>query len=206
MSSTTRSKFRASALLSKLVTQEQYERVMGKNPSQFKGPQNPVETVSWDDAVEFCRKLSALPEEKEAGRLYRLPTEAEWEYACRAGSEADYCFGDDKAQLDQYAWYDKNSGGTTQAVGLKKPNEWGLYDVHGNVWEWCADWYDEKWYQQSPERDPVGPQTGERRVLRGGGWDFNSNYCSAWFRVHSTPWDQGLIIGFRLARTLLPDG
>ena len=119
------------------VTQEQYERVMGENPSRFKGdPQRPVEKVSWEDAVAFCRKLS----EKE-GRTYRLPTEAEWEYACRAGSQTKWSFGDDDSALKEYAWYLDNADSTTHPVAQKKPNAWGLYDMHGNVWEWCQDWY-----------------------------------------------------------------
>jgi hypothetical protein len=108
------------------VTQEQYEKVMGKNPSQFKGKQNPVEKVSWNDAVEFCRKLSELSEEKSAGYVYRLPTEAEWEYSCRAGTTTTYSFGDSEAGAGDYAWYGKNSGKTTHPVGQKKPNAWGL--------------------------------------------------------------------------------
>ena len=129
------------------VTQEQYERVMGVNPSNFKGPQHPVEQVSWDDAVSFCDKLSALPEEQAAGRMYRLPTEAEWEYACRAGSTTRYSFGDDEADLGDHAWFDDNSSPRHIRWARSSPNAWGLYDMHGNVWEWCADWYDENYYE-----------------------------------------------------------
>jgi formylglycine-generating enzyme required for sulfatase activity/serine/threonine protein kinase len=151
------------------VTQQQYQRVMGTNPSHFKGALHPVEDVSWEDAVEFCRKLSELPEEKKAGRVYRvLPTEAEWEYACRAGTTTNFCFGNDESELGDYAWYDKNSGNKTHPVVEKKPNPWGLYDMHGNVWEWCSDWYGD--YPASAVVDPVGPATGWGRVIRGGGW------------------------------------
>ena len=127
------------------VTQQQYQKVMGTNPSRFKGPQNPVEQVSWNDAVEFCRKLSALPAEKSSGYEYRLPTEAEWEYACRAGTTTKYSFGDSESELGDYAWYGLverlmeiadergNSGEKSHPVGGKKPNAWGLFDMHGNV-------------------------------------------------------------------------
>lgn len=121
------------------VTQSQYESVMGSNPSEFKGANNPVEAVYWDEAVAFCAKLSALPAEVAAGRAYRLPTEAEWEYACRAGTTTEYSFGDDKKELGKYAWFADNSSTTTHAVGEKLPNDWGLYDMHGNVLEWCSD-------------------------------------------------------------------
>ena len=114
---------------------------MGVNPSHFKGPQHPVETVSWDDAVKFCDKLSALPEEQAAGRTYRLPTEAEWEYACRAGSTTGIRTGT-TPRLGDHAWFTDNSSATTHPVGEKRPNAWGLYDMHGNVLEWCADWYE----------------------------------------------------------------
>jgi len=147
------------------VTQGQYQQVMGQNPSHFKDERRPVEEVSWEDAVEFCRKLS-----KMEGQTYRLPTEAEWEYACRAGTLTRYCFGDDEASLGEYAWYLGKSGGTTHPVGEKTPNAWGLYDMHGNVSEWCQDWYSRDYYKQGPEADPKGPDKGRMRVSRGGHW------------------------------------
>ena len=125
-----------------------------------------VETVSWEDAVEFCRRLSDLPEEKAAGRVYRLSTEAQWEYACRAGTTTAYSFGDDASKLGDCAWFGENSGGSPHPVGRKKPNSWGLYDMHGNVWEWCSDWYDQ--YPSGAVTDPTGPQSGLKRVNLGG--------------------------------------
>jgi formylglycine-generating enzyme required for sulfatase activity len=147
------------------VTQEQWLVVMGTDPSGHEGSNLPVETVSWDDAVAFTKTLS-----DRLGRVVRLPTEAEWEYACRAGSTTKYCFGDDPAGLGDYGWSFANSSGAAQPVGGKRPNAWGLYDMHGNVWEWCSDWYDEGYYKQSPSVDPTGPDSGESRVLRGGGY------------------------------------
>jgi len=180
------------------VTQEEYERVMGENPSHFQGdPQRPVEQVSWDDAVEFCRRLS----EKE-GKTYRLPTEAEWEYACRAGSTTKWCFGDSESQLGEYAWYTVNSRSTTHPVGKKEPNDWGVYDMHGNVWEWCADWYAQDYYGGSPTDDPKGPSSGALRVLRGGSWGGVPGYSRSANRFRgSPPADRYFLLGFRLART-----
>ena len=166
------------------VTQGEYEKVMGSNPSRIKGAKNPVETVSWDDAVSFCKKLSEMPEEKAAGREYRLPTEAEWEYACRAGSTTSYSFGDAASQLDDYAWYGK-SGGTTHAVGLKKPNALGLYDMHSNVSEWCQDWYGN--YPSGALIDPLGHSGGTLRVYRGGCWGDVAVGCRSALRDRDNP-------------------
>ena len=153
------------------VTQEEYQRVMGSNPSKFPGdPKRPVEQVSWDDAVEFCRRLSELPGEKAAKRRYGLPTEAQWEYACRAGTTTRWYSGDDEAGLVAVAWFNTNAGGQTHPVGQKPANAWGLYDMHGNVWEWCQDWYDKDYYANSPMDDPSGPLGGSVRVVRGGSW------------------------------------
>jgi formylglycine-generating enzyme required for sulfatase activity len=145
------------------VTQDQYAEVMGANPSRFLGARRPLDRVSWHDAVEFCVRLS----ERE-GRTYRLPTEAEWEYACRAGSTTAFCFGDDEDLTGDYAWYGRNSGEQTQEVGTKLPNAWGLRDMHGNVWEWCADWYGP--YDPEQCDDPSGPAEGALRVVRGGSY------------------------------------
>ncbi len=184
------------------VTQEQYERVMGTNPSNFKGASNPVEQVYWKDAVQFCQRLSALPEEKAAGRVYRLPTEAEWEYACRAGSQTRYIFGDGESDLVQHAWLDNNSDSKTHPVGKKKPNAWGLYDMHGNVWEWCSDWYGD--YPSGAVCDPTGPQTGSLRVLRGGGWSSGAARCRSASRSWAYPSARFNYYGFRLV--LSPPG
>jgi formylglycine-generating enzyme required for sulfatase activity len=170
------------------------DRVTGQDTKWF-----PVENVSWDDALEFCRKLSELPEEKAAGRTYRLPSEAQWEYACRAGSTTNYCFGDDEAQLGNYAWYDKNSGGTTHPVDGKKPNAWGLYDMHGNVWEWCEDRYDAGYYSGSPMDDPVGPSGGVNRVFRGGSWSDPAGYCRSANRGYAMPRYRDNFLGLRIS-------
>jgi formylglycine-generating enzyme required for sulfatase activity len=164
-----------------LVTQKQWETVMGSNPSYFKGPKNPVENVSWDDCQEFLKKLNA--KSGPGGGKFQLPTEAQWEYACRAGSTTRYCFGDKESGLGDYAWYGENSGGKTHPVGEKKPNAWGLYDMHGNVWEWCQDWYDGGYYAKSPTDDPTGPTTGAYRVNRGGLWFIDAKSCRSASRV-----------------------
>ena len=148
------------------VTQAQWKAVMGDHDSYFKGDDLPVDNVSWDDCRQFAAKLKG----KAGQRLIcRLPTEAEWEYACRAGSTTAYCFGDDPGGLGEYAWYAANSQNKTHPVGQKKPNAWGLYDMHGNVWEWCEDGYLPGYYANSPAEDPKGPgPLANNRVARGG--------------------------------------
>jgi formylglycine-generating enzyme required for sulfatase activity len=176
------------------VTQAQWKAVMGNNPSGFKGDDLPVERVSSDDAQEFIKRLST-----KEGLKYRLPTEAEWEYACRAGSTTGFCFGDDESKLGEYAWYYENSDNKTHPVSQKKPNAWGLYDMHGNVWEWCYDWYDS--YRNSPAEDPQGPASGQNRVLRGGSWSGNEGNCRSADRVAAATWNRGENVGFRIARS-----
>ena len=184
------------------VTQQQYRRVMGHNPSHFTGePERPVDSVSWDDAQEFCRRLSSLDEEKAAGRVYRLPTEAEWEYACRAAGASRYGFGDSTEQLGDYAWIAGNSAGATHPVGRKKPNAWGVHDMHGNVWEWCADGYDANYYATCPPEDPAGPDSASERVLRGGAWSSWPVYARSAHRYRSTPENRDHNYGFRVVAT-----
>ena len=149
------------------VTQTEWEAVTGSNPSYFKGADRPVEMVRWNDIQEFLAKLNA----RNDGRQYRLPTEAEWEYAARAGTTGKYA-----GELDDMAWYYANSGGETHPVGQKQPNAWGLYDMHGNVWEWCRDWYDKDYYGRSLAVDPQGPSSGSSRVMRGGSWNYNARF------------------------------
>jgi formylglycine-generating enzyme required for sulfatase activity len=153
------------------VTQAQYEAIMSANPSTFKGETNPVENVSCNDATAFCKKLA-----EKTRQAVRLPTEAEWEYACRAGSKNKFCFGDADEGLGDYAWYHANSGGMTHPVGQKKPNAWGLYDMHGNLWEWCSDWYAQN-YAHAKAVDPQGPASGMFRVLRDGSWRCGPELC-----------------------------
>ncbi|HOX36501.1 MAG TPA: SUMF1/EgtB/PvdO family nonheme iron enzyme [Candidatus Brocadiia bacterium] len=176
------------------ITQTQYKRITGKSPSGFAGRDNPVETVTWYDAMAFCDKLS-----KEEGRTYRLPTEAEWEFCCKAGGNGRYCCGDSAGELAGYCWFGKNSDGTTHPVGRKDPNEWGLYDMHGNVWEWCMDYYDENFYKNSPEINPQGPETGKLRVVRGGAYDVqNAVICRSAGRLAEEPATKSDALGFRV--------
>jgi formylglycine-generating enzyme required for sulfatase activity len=186
------------------VTQSEYQQVMNKNPSNFQGEKikgdsspHPVDQMSWNDAVEFCKRLSELPEEKKAGRVYRLPTEAEWEYACRAGSTTAYSFGESSQSLGDYAWFSNNSDDRTHPVGQKKPNAWGLYDMHGNVFEWCSDWYAE--YPKGAVSDPAGPKEGSSRVGRGGSWSNFAAGCRSAFRIRGNPVVSFDYFGFRLA-------
>ena len=174
------------------VTQAAYEAVVGKNPSHFKGSSNPVERVSWHDSVAFCKKLS-----QPAGVDIVLPTEAQWEYACRAGTRTRFSFGDDLnyRQLGEYAWYSSNSGNKTHAVGEKKPNPWGLYDMHGDVWEWCEDWYGS--YSSGSATDPTGPSRGTNRVLRGGSWYSSVNCLRSANRNRNSPDITNYNYGFR---------
>ncbi len=184
------------------VTQEQWEKVMGSNRSHSKGPKNPVENVSWDDAQEFARKLS-----QKENVTYRLPTEAEWEYACRAGTISEYYWGDDPdlPEIVQYQWYRGNwdtSPWGPQPVGQKKPNLWGLYDMSGNVEEWCEDRYSGAYPADKEVVDPKGAAGGASRVLRGGGWSSQAINCRSAVRVGYSPSDRCGYLGFRLVRTI----
>ena len=182
------------------VTQDEYQKVIGRNPSRFIGGKNPVECVSWEDAVSFCRNLSELPQEKAAGREYRLPTESEWEYSCRATSGDAYSFGDTADLLGEFSWFDRNATRQTHEVGEKKANRWGLYDMHGNVCEWCQDWYD--FYPSTKETDPTGPISGSFRVRRGGSWSHQAKFCEAAYRYAGEPTNRSWVCGFRVALTL----
>jgi formylglycine-generating enzyme required for sulfatase activity/serine/threonine protein kinase len=181
------------------VTNAQWKRVMGSVPSLWQDDDRPVEQVNWGDAVDFCQKLSALPAEKSAGRTYRLPTEAEWEYACRAGTTTTYSFGDDESGLGDYGWFFGNSDKQAQPAGLKKPNAWGLYDMHGNVWELCSDWYGN--HANGPVSDPTGSSSGTFRVYRGGGWDSSDWGCRSANRGGNGPSSQRGAVGLRVALT-----
>lgn len=161
-------------------------------------PNHPA-TVSWNDTQEFIAALN----KKEGGNFYRLPTEAEWEYAARAGTTTNYSFGDSSRDLGRYAWYGENfETGGHHPVGLKEPNPWGLHDMHGNVWEWVQDWYDPDYYSISPPIDPQGPETGTARVVRGGSWHTTATSWRTAFRREYSPDYRGISIGFRLLRII----
>ncbi len=199
------------------VVQEQYAKLVGANPASFKGPGRPVDTVTWTDAVLYCNLRSRAeglePCYREEGGAwqcdfkangYRLPTEAEWEYACRAGTERERYFGSDVRTLKEHAWYTDTSGRQTHVVGQKKPNPWGLYDMYGNVAEWCNDVYAENYYKTSPSQNPRGPEKGEIKVLRGGGWqDGASTLRSSWRSGENASFVDACVMdsaGFRCAR------
>ncbi|MEK7269653.1 MAG: formylglycine-generating enzyme family protein, partial [Planctomycetota bacterium] len=155
------------------VTQAQWEAVMGENPSRLKGARNPIDHVSWDDCQRFLAKLK----EKVPGRAFSLPTEARWEYACRAGGATVYGFGDDEGAFGEHGWCAENAEKKAHPVGEKKPNAWGLYDMHGNVYEWCQDWYVA--YPPGDATDPTGGATGTEHVLRGGSWSDGPKNCAS---------------------------
>jgi serine/threonine protein kinase/formylglycine-generating enzyme required for sulfatase activity len=207
-----------------LVTQEEYQRVMGANPSEFsvKGKSKdkvagqdpkrfPVENVTCSDTDEFCSRLAEMADEKSAARRYRLPSEAQWEYACRAGSTGKYFFGpasDERMAaeklLPEYAWFGDNSGGRPHAVGGRRASPWGLYDIYGNVWEWCQDWYAKDYYAKSPPDDPAGPPGGSNHVFRSGNWRIQARCCRSAYRGGNTPTGRGDLLGFRVS-LVLPD-
>jgi formylglycine-generating enzyme required for sulfatase activity len=189
------------------VTQHSFLALTGLNTSKVAGDRNPVEQTSWIHAARYCNARS----EKEGLQPcydtktwacdvtadgYRLPTEAEWEYACRAGSTTAYSFGDDPAQLPLHAWVKSNAGGAPHPVGTKRANAWGFFDLHGNVLEWCNDFYDPSYYRTSPAADPTGPSAGETRVLRGGGWRSTPRSATAAARAKDSPMNLDTCLGY----------
>ncbi|MGD2174562.1 MAG: formylglycine-generating enzyme family protein [Candidatus Brocadiaceae bacterium] len=190
-----------------LVTQEQYQTLMRANPSRWKGAKNPVEQIRWSDAVRYlnarseaeglepCYDLKTWKCDFGAGG-YRLPTEAEWEYACRAGTKTRYFFGDDAGKLGAFAWYKDNSGSRPRPVGQKLPNPWGLHDICGNVAEWCNDHYQPDAYKSGSSSDPRGPAAGKTRVLRGGSWDSTASRCTSSYRDKNRPGYADVCFGY----------
>ncbi|MBN2833583.1 MAG: formylglycine-generating enzyme family protein [Candidatus Delongbacteria bacterium] len=186
------------------ITQAQFKAIMGNNPSSFKGDNNPVETVSWNDAVEFCKKLS-----KKEGVTYRLPTEAEWEYAARGGNRSRGYKYSGSDNIGIVAEYNGNNNKSTNPVGGKQPNELGIYDMTGNVWEWCSDRYADNYYNNCPSNNPKGPNSGSYRVLRGGSWSDFAGNCHVTFRHYyfpdienySLPGYMNDTFGFRIVRS-----
>ncbi|MBR1465534.1 MAG: SUMF1/EgtB/PvdO family nonheme iron enzyme [Bacteroidaceae bacterium] len=175
------------------VTQELWEAVMGTNPSNWKGLKLPVEKVSWNDCQTFITKLNSL-----TGQQFRLPTEAEWEYAARGGNKSKGYTYSGSDTVDDVAWYSSNSGSKTHEVATKSPNELGIYDMSGNVWEWCQDWYGSSYYSSSVINNPTGPSSGFYRVFRGGCWINDSGYCRVSYRYHYTPGHRNNGLGLRL--------
>jgi formylglycine-generating enzyme required for sulfatase activity len=184
------------------VTQGQYRAVTGQSPSFFKGSDDlPVEQVSWSDAVAFCNRLNERERGSLGGAMYRLPTEAEWEYACRAGSTTRYSSGDDPASLSEFAWYHGNSDGKTHPVGQKRQNAFHLFDMHGNVWEWCSDGYGPDYYKGSSPSDPTGASHDSVRMMRGGSWSFiPQGGCRSANRFGLATGERDVSEGFRVAR------
>ena len=182
------------------VTQALWEAVMGSNPSFFKGDDNPVEYVSYNDCLDFINKLNTLlAGQLPDGRKFRLPTEAEWEFAARGGNKSKGYKYSGSNNIDSVAWYYDTSGDRTHPVKRKQANELGLYDMRGNVWEWCSDWYDSSYYSYSPEINPQGPSFGGSRVLRGGGWSSYALDCRVTYRNYNTPDYRSGSCGLRLA-------
>jgi len=177
------------------ITQAQWESVMETTPWVQEDPNSPAVWISWDDVQELIRRLNETAREE----IYRLPTEAEWEFACRAGTETRWSFGDDESLLGNYAWYSSNnSPWGTKEVGQKLPNPWGLYDMHGNVWEWCQDWYED--YSSDAQVDPMGPASGSGRVVRGGYFDGDARWTRSAYRDYFAPDDRSYDFGARLLR------
>lgn len=184
------------------VTQAVWECVMDSNPSYHKDPVRPVEQVSWDDAQAFIKKLNAWkdkhPNSSRPSGYYSLPTEAQWEYAARGGQKSESFIYAGSSKLEEVGYYDRNSAGVTRPVGQLYANELGLYDMSGNVWEWCLDWYSADYYKNSPAQNPHGPETGSYRVLRGGSWRYYAQYCRVAYRYLITPDSRISYYGFRL--------
>ena len=176
------------------VTQELWQAVMGSNPSNFSGTNLPVERVSWDDCQEFITKLNAL-----TGKTFRLPTEAEWEFAARGGTKSQGFTYSGSNTVDDVAWYFDTSSSTTQPVATKAPNELGIYDMSGNVYEWCNDWYSSSYYTSESQTNPTGPDSGSNRVWRGGSWAGDARACRVSNRSSKDPTYRGYWLGLRLA-------
>jgi len=179
------------------VTQGQWEAVMEKNPSEIKGKDLPVSNVSYLEIEEFLEKINT----KKDG-IYRLPTEAEWEYSCRAGTKTKYSFGDDSKKIGDFAWTHENSGDKSKPVGKKKPNNWGLYDMHGNVMEICSDWYGRDYYSENESLDPKGPKKGSLRILRGGCFGYSTYRLSSAYRITFSNKAGSDVFGFRLVKEI----